>query len=86
VDQISNDQSSINIFPNPAANQLTIYTGIFFEHSIRIFDAKGIVRFETSAIDPDTTVSLHTLSTGFYIVQILCPENNLSFSHKFIKL
>ncbi len=72
---IKNPQLSLelNIFPNPATNQLTINTGNERVNAINIYDNMGrlVLQQRTNTTQKEITVSTGNLSNGTYTVQVV---------------
>jgi hypothetical protein len=80
INEISAQKSEINIYPNPAREQLTI------EHSeggiFEIFDLSGKKQFEVNITSNSNTINIASLPNGIYIVKI--KTKNETFTNKII--
>jgi hypothetical protein len=72
----NNQLSSINIFPNPATNQLTIETGQLKIKSVEIYDVVGERLLCTLTPNPSpsgegsASIDVSKLSPGMYFVRV----------------
>jgi PKD repeat protein len=82
ISNLNNVGSSMSIFPNPAAKELSIkYTATFNSFiNYRIYDAIGNEYLKGTAFDK---INIESLSNGIYFIEI--KENSKSHSFKFIK-
>lgn len=62
--------SSFAIYPNPAQNDLTIYSTQLNEYSIEIFDLLGRVLSSELSNEKSKTINLNSFSSGLYMVKI----------------
>jgi serine protease len=72
--------SSISVYPNPANNEVTITlnTSVIDNVSIELYDAIGKLIITQKAINTNTVLDIHNLSTGIYTVRIITAENTIS--------
>jgi len=77
---ITNEQQSFSLYPNPAINIVNIKTS-FRSYIIRIRDIAGRTLIEK--INP-TSINVSTLKKGFYIVEMQERETNLTKTQKLI--
>jgi len=76
---------SINIYPNPAKNELYIdIDKLNPECLLHIFDIKGCLVKSLNIYKINNTVDIKDLKSGIYTFQLIFPEN--IEMHKFIKL
>lgn len=66
VASVLND-NALNVYPNPARDQLTISAPLAAPVHVRLFDPVGALVLETNAT---RTVDLTTLASGFYFVEL----------------
>jgi len=87
VNNISAKNVSVNVFPNPASNEihigLTNMNGN--DYSLSVFDIAGKKVMSASIKDATTTLPIDNLQTGAYFVNIY-KDNVLYSSERFIKL
>ena len=78
--------NSIQIFPNPAADKITVDLGnnIWSKGSIRIFNALGQLMNEVSLTNKNSQqeINISNLSAGVYNVEVLLDEK--SFENKVV--
>jgi endonuclease I len=75
-------QATINLYPNPVKNILTIDLIAYETVKIEIYDILGKRVFKTQ-IKGDSKINLQALKTGVYIMKLT--KNNMSISKKLIK-
>jgi hypothetical protein len=76
---------TINLFPNPVKEKLTVYSGKNIQE-IRIFDVSGKLVFrQTGTSTQEAVLDLSHLQSGIYILN-LTGENNKIEKRKFIKI
>ena len=63
-------ETSFNIYPNPAQNNFSIEFKSNTEGSVRIFDISGKVVFSSTINSINQTIDCSNLNNGLYIVQI----------------
>ncbi|MBP6574916.1 MAG: T9SS type A sorting domain-containing protein, partial [Flavobacteriales bacterium] len=66
VASVLND-NALNVYPNPARDQLTISAPLAAPVHVRLFDPVGALVLETNAT---RTVDLTALASGFYFVEL----------------
>jgi len=66
--------SSITAYPNPAHNQITI-NGLQGNGRLTVFDMVGRIRMQHNIVSSQETLSVSSLSSGNYLVQIVEGEN-----------
>lgn len=81
----TNISSSINVFPNPAQNEITIdLKNVNFENSsVQIFDAIGKLCKSESITQSSTSINVKDIPEGLYLLKVISPKYNNMF--KFIK-
>jgi hypothetical protein len=77
--------NNIQVYPNPAKEEINIQTSGFFNMntSIRVYDAAGKQVLETKLQIPQTTIDISGLDKGIYFIKIL--NGNGEFVEKLIK-
>jgi len=70
IDNI-NDNSNINIYPNPATNKVEV-KGLMFDgaYELRIFDVMGKEVLKTNVIGEKSIIDVTNIKNGIYYVQI----------------
>jgi Secretion system C-terminal sorting domain len=68
AEEISIPNNSINIFPNPASDEVTITTD-FEDSKIEIYDSKGKMCFSAS-IKNQKTIDLQNFNNGLYLINV----------------
>lgn len=66
--EISSTNNIINLFPNPASDEVTI-TADFANSQIEIYDSKGMLCF-SSSIEKQKTVDLRKFNSGLYLIKV----------------
>jgi PKD repeat protein len=69
-------EKDVNIYPNPAKDQLNINSGIRIE-SVTIFDMSGAVKMTAHSCGLNYTVNLTNFSEGTYILRILTEKGSM---------
>ena len=70
-DLIVKNNFAINLFPNPADNQLNVWVeGIETKAEIKIFDVMGKLILQQVATNTLTQMNIAKLSAGFYMVRV----------------
>jgi len=80
LDDLEVENSSIEIFPNPAINQINIYNKSGKSTSVKIYDAQGNLILSRKIESEQTIIPTQGWSTGLYI---LLDESN-SYSKKLL--
>jgi len=84
VDEIKNG-ASVNIYPNPAAQQISIDTHGAEINSVRIYNSTGVIIFEITGSNLDDTnpvkIDVINFSQGIYFFKVISSEGE--FSGKF---
>ena len=77
--------NNIQVFPNPAKEEVNIQTSGFFNMntSIRVYDAAGKQVLETKLQIPQTTIDISGLEKGIYFIKVLNGDGE--FVEKLIK-
>lgn len=81
--ETTNEVSTIQVFPVPATDELTIKSEKNVPYKAVIYDIKGNL-VDTIFYQESTTISLKKYQSGEYIIKIV-NENNLVETHRFIK-
>lgn len=68
---IFSDNTSVNIFPNPANENITISLEDAFSGTVSIVDLNGNVVKKESIVGKSTQITISDLTSGVYIVKIL---------------
>lgn len=77
------DNQTINLWPNPANDQLTIQLPLLKQAgNLSIFDAQGRLMENTILTNPLQSVNIAHLPAGIYAVRVVC--NDKLFSHQLI--
>ena len=79
----TNQTKSLNVFPNPTANEINLVLDKDAASKIQIFNIVGILVYQTSA-SGEIKIDVSNFSEGVYSVQIYNKNNNFQIS-KFIK-
>ena len=70
-DLIVNDQFTINLFPNPADNQLNVWIeGVDKRPQIKIYDIMGKLVVQQLSVNILTQMNISKLSAGIYLVKV----------------
>ena len=64
-------ENKIQIFPNPAKNNITIYLPDFEKTEIKLYDSQGIMRKSIIVESDNVTINTNVLENGFYILRII---------------
>jgi photosystem II stability/assembly factor-like uncharacterized protein len=80
TDQINLDDSSINIYPNPAANLLILDLNnialIPKKTNVSILNLQGQLLFKQEISQNKTEIDLSRFMSGIYILKIICPDKS----------
>lgn len=66
-------ENTLKIYPNPAKNNMTVFTGSYLPHSVKIIDLTGRIVLQLSEADINTsqiTLDVSALLPGIYFVQL----------------
>ena len=75
----SHMEEAINIYPNPASNQLTIENTNSLIRSIRLYDLSGKTIQKVSNINQyQITIPLSEVQQGLYFISVTCDEGVLT--------
>jgi len=80
VDDTSVDNlfaDNISMFPNPASNTITLSSGIDMKE-VKLIDISGRVVYASISLSNEHTISVRSLESGIYFVQILTSEGILT--------
>jgi hypothetical protein len=82
IDQLA--ETSINIYPNPAKDNVTIsVNGILSgDTQIMVYDTRGSEIINLSVAEENTVIAISHLNEGIYIVRVI--NNGLTFTEKLI--
>lgn len=71
------DNTSINVYPNPASDYLTVNApeGIY---NLRIIDAKGATVLQQKSINPNDQIDIKSLNNGEYLLQLISPKGSIT--------
>lgn len=75
------NQVDLNIYPNPAQNEISIDTKMDFT-KLQIINNLGVV---VLTVEKTNLISLKEMSTGLYFIQLLNKNNKVIGSKKFVK-
>ncbi len=82
--EIVNPDFTINLFPNPAGDQLNLLVeGVFNKTEIKVYNLMGKLVMQQESANPLIQLNVSKLSGGFYIVHV--NDGNETRSAKFIK-
>jgi len=85
LDKIADDSPKMNLFPNPASDELTIYLSYQIHASVVITDITGKEVAKANTGDQVITMDISKLEQGLYLVKLI-RDNGLTLTHKFIKI
>jgi len=74
-------RTELNLFPNPASNQLNIITGDLNLEVANIYNLTGQLILSTN----ETSIDISELSAGTYLIETRYLERESSFA-KFVKV
>ena len=74
----------IQIFPNPANEELTIKADLS-SYELEIFDLAGVLRHRIQSISSSESIDISSLPVGLYILKVKDSANNTLEIHKLIK-
>jgi photosystem II stability/assembly factor-like uncharacterized protein len=77
------NESSVFVYPNPAGNELRIFTGTTDTASVRIFDVAGKLTHNLKDVESKQAIDVSSLLPGVYFVRIQTEEGTAT--KKFIK-
>jgi hypothetical protein len=84
TDQFVNPKFTINLFPNPAGDQLNVWVeGIDKKAEIKIYDLMGKLVMQQGSSNTLTQLNISKLSAGFYLVHV--NDGKETRSAKFVK-
>jgi|GEM_PF-3589038 len=78
-----NETFEMNLYPNPASDNITLEFSSAINGSVKVIDALGRVVISQNVIDAQTTLDIKQLVTGVYQVIVYC--DNAQFKGKFVK-
>ncbi|MBP6334639.1 MAG: T9SS type A sorting domain-containing protein [Bacteroidia bacterium] len=79
-----NDKNQIDIFPNPAQDNLVIKTTLNLPAKLTILDYNGRTLYTHVILEEKTNLDISILSAGAYLIQVL-PPSGIPSVHKLIK-
>ena len=81
---ITAGSTSLNIFPNPAVDQLYVNCNLPVNGLISIVDLEGRTVTEQSIVTPNSALNISALSAGVYMIKVNC--NNQEYHSRFVKI
>ncbi len=79
----NNKEDMVEVYPNPATNQLTIKTAQFKEKEIRITDVLGNLIQQSMLNSHQSTIDISNLAKGIYFIELQTEKGILR--RKFVK-
>jgi hypothetical protein len=78
---------SLNVYPNPTANKLTLEINDFSDKNLayQLTDIQGKLLVEGQIEEAQTILDMHSLATATYFVHVLSDDNKRIQSFKIIK-
>jgi len=83
IDPIQFDEMSVELYPNPSTNQITIGNNTMDECELRVFDASGKLIEVQKEYQPGSNLNISNLSTGSYFIWM--HGNGYQKALKFVK-
>jgi len=83
--KIYSEGSSLNVYPNPAHNQLLITTNYTYETEFKIYNASGVLIKDMTINEIQANVTIEDLNKGIYFYQITDKNGIILKADKFIK-
>jgi Secretion system C-terminal sorting domain len=84
MEELATKDEAINIYPNPATNQLTIVSNQLAGNTIEVLDVLGRVMLKSKAFAANCQLNTTNLQSGFYFLKITDEKGNSS-TKKFVK-
>ena len=79
ISTFNTTQSSLNVFPNPATNFISIETGIIHDVVVvTISDMTGKTVFQQEFTHADPTINISALNNGIYAIHVKTDTTNSS--------
>ena len=69
------DDLSVNVYPNPASDWITIEMDAQEQGNLLIYNNSGRVVFHNSNYTPNTAVSISSLDEGQYVISLMLEDN-----------
>jgi para-nitrobenzyl esterase len=71
ISELNNNKETINVYPNPATNFITVESGIQSEATLEIYNVLGSMVFSRSMINrASTSVNIGELKPGYYFIKV----------------
>jgi Secretion system C-terminal sorting domain/Bacterial pre-peptidase C-terminal domain/Fibronectin type III domain len=86
VTQAMQNNTKVNIFPNPTTDKLNVYLlGDNTQRTLVMFDATGKKIYAQTITDMITTLDLQKINRGLYYIKIMDAKGNVVHSEKILK-
>lgn len=77
---------SVSVFPNPASNRLTVYViGDDTPRKLMMYDVAGKVIYKQAITEMFTTLDLHNIAAGNYVINVVKNEGEILHPENVIK-
>lgn len=76
VNKLSDFYSSVNIYPNPANNNITINTSQYKDEIMYIYNIQGQLLLQQSLLQENTKTDISTFANGLYLVELRSSKYN----------
>ena len=83
--QLAVSSGQLAVYPNPASNQLTVYSEQLAGNSISILDISGKEIFYKKTNLKSETINLKSFTAGIYFIRVVNPKTQAVSVNKFIK-
>jgi len=83
VGDVVMDPMNVRMYPNPFIDVVTITSDQNLIESVRVYDLKGMLLYETKGNTTEVSLNLSNLSSGIYLVKT--SSENGEATHKIVK-
>jgi trimeric autotransporter adhesin len=83
---VTDNKTSVKVFPNPTTDKLNIYLlGDNTQKILVMYDVNGKKMYAQNITDMITTLDVQKISTGIYYIKIMDTNGNIIYTEKFVK-
>ncbi|UTW62973.1 serine hydrolase [bacterium SCSIO 12741] len=83
-DELTDSQLTLNVYPNPAVDQVTIETSQERAAQISVYSTSGELIYETYSDFGRAVLLREELGSGMFIARVINPENGQVFHNRFL--
>ena len=85
ISELNEENFVMSLFPNPAADEITISFNEPGNTQMQFFDLCGRLVFDITTDKKSITIPIHAWNDGLYLVHVFNPDHNILKTSKFMK-